>query len=170
MHDSHVARATDAPTGPPFRLLAVDHGSGLGAVVNMAGVGLGTLIAMMMTGSLAVPAGVATVNAQQHADAQLCNQTRWNNRRTAQLKLLTDEAWAANKDYLDPAAAIAQTAENSWKATKIILMVSNTVYKVNLTVVVIMMVIFVSLAYYALFHKRGTIQQAFEAVRGIKVE
>ena len=128
---------------------------------------IGPLIAMAISGAASIPAQHAEIDAQYEKAKRLCRQTRWNLHRTEQMKMLTDSVEASYEKYYGPALDMAQTAEQTWQLSQVALGLDRKIMLVNTGILVILMVVYVLVAYFLLFQKRKTLTEAFQAVYNV---
>ena len=125
---------------------------------------------MMISGAAGIPGGFAEIDQAYQQARKLCDQAKWTQRRTKQLKVLI----AAGKDlrdkYFEPAQIAADTSVANWQLNKTLLTVNNRIFYINVGVLSIVMVVYVLLAWFMLMKKRNTLQQAFAAVKNIRFE
>lgn len=128
----------------------------------------GMFIGMAATGLCSAPAKVAELHQAYDKAEQLCQHTRWNLHRAKQLGVLTKDL---NKDYnccFKPALQFAQTAEANWKLSLTRLKIDKAITDINGGVLIILMIVYVLLAWFCLFKKRQTLQEAFQAVHNVQ--
>ncbi len=131
--------------------------------------GLGMLAATSLTGAAAIPGQWAAVDQAYSKAVELCRQTRWTMHRTEQLNTLSDAVEEDIELYLDPAADMAAASVHNWERAKKTLAVDKVVMYVNAGILAVAMVVYVLLAWFCLFRKRQTLQDAFSAVRNIHI-
>ena len=131
---------------------------------------LGMLASMAVTGACQIPGLRAKIQQTQETDRILCGHTRWNYRRNAQLRKLTKVLQEDLDKYIEPAMQIAETSRRNWKLSQSLLKTDRTIMYINTAVLAVVMVVYVLLAWLALFKKRATLQQAFSAVRNIHIQ
>jgi ABC-type transport system involved in multi-copper enzyme maturation permease subunit len=128
---------------------------------------LGALAFAGLSGGANIPAQWAAINQAEKRDEQLCRQTRWTQRRTQQLNKLILQNKSSLDNFLDPAKEIAQTSVLNWQISAKTLQVDETIYYINLGVLIVTMIIFVALAWFCLMRKRDTLRQALQAAQHI---
>jgi hypothetical protein len=129
----------------------------------------GMLITMCISGACSIPGQIASIDQAYEKAVALCRQTAWNLHRTSQLnKMLAEgEAWL-HKDF-EAARNLAQASVLNWQLSNEQMQIGQKIAWINAGVLAILMVVYVLLAYFCLFRKRETLQQAFEAVRNIHI-
>ena len=131
---------------------------------------VGSLIGMTVTGACKIPSQYAAIEHSRERDRALCRHTRWNLHRNEQLKKLIGALNTDLDKYIEPATQIAEASRQNWLLSQSLLRVDKTIMYVNAGVLAVVMVMYVLLAWLALFKKRSTLQQAFSAVRNIHVQ
>ena len=128
----------------------------------------GMFIGMAASGLSSVPAKIAELHQAEDKAKQLCRHTRWNLHRAEQLGVLTKDL---NKDYnccFGPALKFAQTADANWKLSITKLKIDKAITDINGGVLIILMIVYVLLAWFCLLRKRQTLQEAFYAVHNVQ--
>ena len=124
------------------------------------------LCVMSATGAANIPGAIASVNQQYETAKNTCRMALWSDHRTKQLKKMTEMLHKDETMLIGPALQLAQSTEKNWQMTKTLAITGETLFKVNLGVLSITMIIYVLVAWMILFRKRATLNQAFTAVSG----
>ena len=128
---------------------------------------IATLACMAVSGACSIPGKRAMIEQSHEQAAALCRQTAWNRHREAQLKLLVEKGAKLLKDDFGPAEDLAHAAVANCQLLREQLRIGNTIAWINGSILSVLMVVYVLLAWFCLIRKRRTLQQAFSAVRNI---
>lgn len=130
----------------------------------------GMIATMIVSGACSIPGQIALVDQAYEKAVALCRQTAWNLHRTAQLnQMIKDgQAWL-DKDY-GAAKSMADATVLNWQLSQTQMEIGQKIAWINTAVLAILMVVYVLLAWFCLFKKRATLQEAFAAVQNIHIK
>ena len=130
----------------------------------------GMLITMAVSGACSIPGQIAAVDQAYEKAVALCRQTAWNQHRVAQLsKMIKEGQEELDKDY-GAAQSLADATLLNWQLTQTQMEIGQKIAWINTGVLAILMVVYVLLAWFCLFKKRATLQEAFAAVQNIHIK
>ena len=124
------------------------------------------LCIMGATGAANIPGTIAQINQQQATAKTNCRMATWCTHRVRQLEKLTKMLNNVERTEMGPAVQLAQATQKNWEMSKQLAKSGEVLFKVNLGVLSITMIVYVLVAYLILFRKRNTLNQAFSAVSG----
>lgn len=122
---------------------------------------------MGVAGLGGVPAAWGQLDRDREKAERLCRYTKWNLHRSKQLDILTNELRKEVTDYFGPALDMATTAEKNWRLSVKLLSVDKNFMYINAAILVVLMILYVVLAWFCLFKKRQTINQAMADVYNV---
>ena len=130
----------------------------------------GMLVTMAVSGMCSIPAQIASVDQAYEKAVALCRQTAWNLHRAAQLSKMVKDGQEELKGEYDAAKTLADATVLNWQLSRVQMQIGQKIGWINTAVLAILMVVYVLLAWFCLFNKRATLQEAFAAVQNIHIE